>query len=87
MFQWMKKVSLLPPCIHPREDLTAPRSETSDEPFDAGFEDRMAGRPMSIHRAPYYTLCQCTRCREYQAGYNLAERQRMKALAKRKEDQ
>jgi hypothetical protein len=86
MFQWMKKVSLLPPCVHPPE-LAAPRSETANEPFDAGFEDRMAGRPMSIHRAPYYTLCQCTRCREYQAGYNLAERKRMKALAKRKEHQ
>jgi hypothetical protein len=85
MFSWMKKVSLLPPCAHPPE-LAAPRSETADEPFDAGFEDRMQGKPMSIHRAPFHTLCGCNRCREYRAGYELADRKRMKALRKRRED-
>jgi len=86
MFSWMKKVSLLSPCIHPREDLTAPRSETADEPFDAGFEDRMASRPMSTHRGIYHLPCGCNRCREYRAGYDLADEKRMKMLRKRKKE-
>jgi hypothetical protein len=83
---WIKKFSLLPPCIQPREELTAPRSETADEPFDAGFEDRMASMPMSTHRGIYHLPCGCNRCREYRAGYDFADKKRMTMLRKRKKE-
>ena len=46
----------------------------------------MQGKPMSIHRAPYYTLCGCNRCREYRDGYDFADTKRMKMLRKRKKE-
>ena len=83
MFNWMRRITPLPPCAKHFEDLTAPRSETAQEPFDAGFEDRMEGRSMSTHRGIHYMPCGCNRCREYRAGYEFADKKRMKMLRKR----
>lgn len=82
MLKWFKRLSPLPPCISC--DTSAPRSETASEPFLAGFEDRNEGKHQSTHRVPYGFPCGCIRCREYRAGWELADEHRFKKLKKLK---
>jgi hypothetical protein len=59
-----------------------PRCETADEPYLAGYEDRMAGNGMSVHATVYMTACQCVRCSEYRAGWHAAHEDRIGDLDK-----
>ncbi len=72
-----------------------PRCETAEEPYLAGYEDRLAGNGMSVHAGVYMTACQCVRCSEYRKGWNAAHedrigdlhraRKRARKLARKKE--
>jgi hypothetical protein len=60
--------------------LNRPRSETAEEPYLAGYEDRAEGRPASVHPSVYMTECQCIRCSEYMLGWRDADCDRITRL-------
>lgn len=67
--------------------LNRPRSETAEEPYLAGYEDRANGRFPSVHPKVYVNRCQCIRCREYMQGWRDAEEDRvihLRRLAEKK---
>lgn len=73
--KWL--TNLFRPLKFPPKPLPQPRSETAEEPYLAGYEDRANGRRASVHQSVYMTECQCIRCREYMQGWRDAEADRM----------
>ncbi len=78
--KWL--TNLFPPARCSRASNDPPRCETAEEPYLAGYEDRMAGNGMSVHAGVYMTACQCVRCSEYRAGWHAAHEDRIVDLDK-----
>jgi hypothetical protein len=66
--------------LPPELDRSAPRCETAEEPYLAGYEDRLNGGYASVHPSIYMHQCQCIRCREYMHGWRDADEDRINRL-------
>jgi len=76
--KWL--TNLFPPARFSRASNDPPRCETADEPYLAGYEDRLNGRYASVHPSIYMHQCQCHLCREYMHGWRDADKDRIKRL-------
>ncbi len=76
--KWL--TNLFRPLKLPPKPVLPPRSETAEEPYLAGYEDRVEGRPASVHPSVYMTECQCIRCSEYMLGWRDADCDRITRL-------
>ena len=57
-----------------------PRCETAEEPYLAGYEDRLNGRYASVHPSIHMHQCQCHLCREYMHGWRDADEDLLERL-------
>ena len=76
--KWL--TNLFRPLQLPPKPVLPPRSETAEEPYLAGYEDRLNGRYASVHPSIYMHQCQCIRCREYMHGWRDADDDQMERL-------